>query len=137
MKKSFLFLLIGIVLFGCSEKDDIEEVPIKGIVGEWKLIKAEYVAWGSRIVDYSDDHIIYDFQSNGVLIVSKDHGEFIKGEYDYEFGEFYLGGYPSPGEPKLLLVKINNSKWTYNLSNRIMKLGQSYVDGPYLYFEKR
>ena len=56
------------------------------------------------------------------------------GEYQYFFGEDNLGG---SSNPKILLLKINNSKWTYNFTNGQIKLGMSYVDGPELIFEKK
>ena len=50
------------------------------------------------------------------------------------FGEDHLGG---SSDPKVLLVKINSTKWTYDLTNGIMILGLSYVDGPNLIFERK
>ena len=133
MKKIMALILIGFLFSSCSNTDDISDQ----IVGNWKLIEAKFYEFaGESSIDYSDENIIYNFQTNGTLIVSGgENAGYINGEYEYFFGEDYLGGLPEGN--KILLVKINNSKWTYNLINGKMTLGQSYVDGPNLIFEKK
>lgn len=125
-------------LSSCSKDDDSSN---NQIVGEWKLTKSEVYGINSNqeyelfSTDHSSENIIYNFQSNGTLMVSGgENTGYPNGEYEYFFGEDYLGG---SNDPKVLLVKINNSKWTYNLTNGEMKLGQSYVDGVDLIFERK
>jgi len=135
MKKTVTLLLVIITLFACTSDDDAR--LDKQIIGEWKLIKAEIVNFSpnSPIIDYSDKNIIYNFKSDGKLVVTGGENiEYPDGEYDYYFGEDYLGG---TTDPKILLVKINNSKWTCNLTDSEMMLGQSYVDGPNLFFKRK
>lgn len=104
---------------------------------EIKLIEIQIFNFGGQnSIEYSNENIIYDFQPNGVLrITGGQNIGYSSGEYDYFFGEDYLGG--GTTDPKILLVKINDSKWTYNLTNRKMTLGQSYVDGNDLIFERK
>jgi hypothetical protein len=136
MKKNLILILAIITLSSCSKDDN---PSTKQIVGEWKLMEARILNFSTNpTIDYSNENIIYNFQSNGKLLVtgSQNIGD-PNGEYEYLFGNDYLSGAPSSGESKILLVKINNSKWTYNLTNGKMILGQSYVDGPDLYFERK
>lgn len=132
MKKIISIILIGILIFSCSK----EENNADQIVGNWKLIEAKIYGFeGLNTIDYSDDTIYYNFQTNRTLIVTG--GENVGypiGAYDYFFGEDHLGGM---NDPKIILVKINDTKWTYNLANEKMTLGLSYVDGPDLVFERK
>lgn len=132
MKKIIPVILLILLIFSCSK----EENNTDQIVGNWKLIEAKtYGFQGLNTLNYSDDTINYNFQTNGTLIVTG--GENVGypiGEYDYFFGEDHLGG---TNDPKIILVKINDTKWTYNLANEKMKLGLSYVDGPDLVFERK
>jgi hypothetical protein len=129
--KKILFSLILVISFGCSNEDDLSQ-----ITGNWKLMEAQFNGFqGESIIDYSNENITYTFLNNGTLVVDgNDNVGYEEGEYDYFFGEDFLGGNQ---DPKILLVKINNSKWTYSLSNGKMILGKSYVDGPDLVFERK
>ena len=140
MKKLFI-LIISIATFSSCSNDD---TSTNEIVGEWQLIKAETYGVNSNgdmelfTTDYSQDNIIYNFSSSNELSVSGgDDFNYPDGTYDYIFGEDYLSGAPSEGESKTLLVKIYDSKWTYELENGIMILGRSYVDGSNLYFRRK
>jgi len=132
MKKKIYLLLISLAILSCSKDDDSLE---NQILGEWILIEAQLIDFSPNppIIDYSNENIIYNFQLNEKLVVTGgDNVGYPNGEYEYFFGEDYLGGAQSPGESKILLVKINGSKWTYDLTNGKMTLGRSYVDGPTL-----
>ena len=138
MKKISILTLIGLLTLSCSN-DDNSTAPI---IGEWKLTTAEYYGLNSNeeyelyTVDYSDKNIVYDFQTSGILIVSGEQNiGHENGEYEYHFGEGHLDGDDSG--PETLLVKINDSKWTYSLTYGKMRLGKSYVDGPDLIFERK
>lgn len=140
MKKALIFLMTIILLSGCTNDDETQTNPI---LGKWKLVKIEYYDWnsngnaGPQTIDYSDKNITYDFRSNNKLIVTGQNIDNGNRESDYIFEEDYLSGYPSEGESKMLLVKIDGSKWTYSLTNGTMMLGQSYIDGGDLYFERK
>lgn len=54
--------------------------------------------------------LLRSFKSNGTLTVSGGANPgYGNGDYEYFFGEDFLGG---SNTPKILLVKINDSKWT-------------------------
>jgi len=131
MKNFVLLTLIGLLALGCSKDDD----ELSEIVGNWKLIESKSHGFqGASSIDYSNESIIYNFQIDGILIVSGgENAGYPNGEYEYFFGEDHLGG---TNDPKVLLVKINDSKWSYDFTNGKMTLGQAYVDGPNLIFER-
>ena len=118
--------MVILTALSCSNEDESSN---NQIIGEWKLLEAQIFNFGGQSsTDYSKENIIYNFQSNDILKISG--GENINyptGEFKYFFGEDYLGGGTS--DSKILLVKINESKYTYNLTNEKMRLGKSYVDG--------
>lgn len=130
MKGIIAFVLVGIVAFSCSKSDNVDS-----IVGEWKLVEAKSYFGGEKSIDYTDKNIIYHFKDDDRLVISGDENVgYESGEYDYLFGEDHLG---AGTDPKILLVKIDNSKWTYKRSGDKMTLGKSYIDGHDLIFEKR
>ncbi len=131
MKKSILFALAITLLLGCAD-DESSSDPI---LGDWKLMEAQFYGWmGEHSADYSEQDIVYSFQSNGVLKVEGgENAGYPDGEYSYVFEEDHLAG--STG-PQILLVKINQSKWTYDLTHGVMTLSMAYVDGPALVFER-
>jgi hypothetical protein len=135
MKKILILILTIATLTNCSNDDSINDQ----INGEWKLIGVSTMDFNSNPqIDYPNENIIYNFRPNGILLVTG--GEDIaypNGEYDYFFGKDYLSGAPSAGESKTLIVNINSTKWTYDLTNGIMTLSTSYVDGPILRFERK
>lgn len=133
----FISIMTIATFISCSNDDDSSS---NQIVGVWKLIEAKFYGLeeGSStegLIDYSDKNIIYDFQTNGTLTVSGgENAGYTNGVYDYIFGKDHLGG---SNDPEILLVTINESKWTYDLTNGKMTLGQSYVDGPDLILESK
>ena len=133
--KNIMLLSVLVMLFvSCTKNDNEISNPI---VGEWKLIKSEQYDEASNklsVTDYSSQNIIYKFDSNSNLNINSGNNA---GNYKYEFKEDYLSGFPSNGETKMFMVVLYSTKWIYNLSNGKMKLGNSYVDGPDLYFEKK
>ncbi len=136
MKKFITLILIGILISSCSTEDD-NHSPI---VGNWKLMEAKFYGLeggtsSEDSIDYSNENIIYNFQTNEILLVSGGgNAGYPPGEYEYSFGNDNLGG---GNDPQILLVKINNSKWTYDFTEGKMILGKSYVDGPDLIFERK
>ena len=135
--KKIISLLSMIIFFGsCSKNDEETSNPI---IGEWKLIKIEQNDGANNIsiTDYANQNIIYKFEANSNLNISSNNSAYNSGNYNYEYKSDYLSGLPSSGETKILLVVINNQKWSYEMESGKMKLGQSYVDGPNLYLEKK
>jgi hypothetical protein len=140
--KNILILMMAIVVLSSCSKDNDDDATNQ-IVGKWKLVKIEYYKRDAntngslQTTDYSVKNIIYDFRLNNKLIISgEDNMDSENRVSDYVFEKDYLSGFPSEGESKMFLVKIDGSKWNYSLTNGIMKLGQSYIDGSDLYFEK-
>lgn len=143
MNKILILIIAVATITSCSKNDD-DDSTMNEIVGEWKLTKAEFYGKNSSgnielfSIDYSNENITYNFNLNNELIVSGgENVGYNNGEYDYVFEEDYLSGFPSEGETKMLLVKINTAKWTYDFTNGTMKLGRSYLDGSDLYFERK
>ena len=136
MKKLILLLAIILLFANCSKNDDETSNPI---IGEWKLIKVERNDGANNIPikDYTNENIIYKFETNSNLNINTNNEAHKSGNYSFEYKDDYLSGFPSPGEKKILLVLINNQKWTYELINGKMKLRQSYIDGLDLYLEKK
>ena len=87
MKKVLTLLLIGFLISSCSNNDDISNQ----IIGNWKLMEAKFYGLeggGSSegSIDYSNENIIYNFKSNGILIVSGgDNAGYPNGEYEFFF----------------------------------------------------
>jgi len=136
MKNILLLTILATLFISCSKNDNEISNPI---VGEWKLMKSEhYRALNSKsTTDYSSQNIIYKFDSNSNLNVNNSNNGYNAGNYKYEFKNDYLSGSPSSTETKIFMVVINSTKWTYNQSNGTLVLGNSYVDGLDLYFEKK
>ena len=135
MKKILILILTIATLINCSNDDSINDQ----INGKWKLIGVSTMDFNSNPqIDYPNENIIYNFRPNGILLVTggEDIG-YPNGEYDYFIGKDYLSGAPRAGESKTLNVNINSTKWTYDLTNGIMTLSTSYVDGPILRFERK
>ncbi|MCX2681525.1 lipocalin-like domain-containing protein [Galbibacter sp. EGI 63066] len=129
MKKILTLTLIGFLFIGCSNDDG----DTNQITGNWKLVEAKFYGLGDGSVsdgstDYTNENIMYNFQTNGILIVSGgENAGYPSGEYEYSFEK---------GNSELL-VKINNQNWTSAFINGKMVLGDSFADGPDLVFERK
>ena len=134
MTRILLILLTITSLISCSKSDDSNEN--EHFFGEWKLNRADLHGFeGTKTFDYSNDNIIYNFRSNGILTVTgAENVGYPSGEYSYYFGKDYLGD--GTNGSKTLLVNIESSKWIYNFIDGEMVLVQSYNDGPNLIFIK-
>lgn len=149
MKKNIIISLALLLFLGCTKENNTtnsnatnciegqldEVVNANQIVGEWKLLRTKSYLFEN---DYTAENIIYNFQSNGNLIVSggENIGGFPNGTYSYVFDLDYLSNSENPNEPMIWIVKIDGLKWTYASQNDLMIIGQSYVDGADLCFEK-
>lgn len=127
--KNLFFVAILFILtigyYGCS--DDYEST---NVVGKWKLEKAETVFYNPQLYNYSQNNIIYEFKSNGILIISSDIDDYIgdmPGEYTYDSVSA-----KNENEPNTLI--FNDSSWWYSISEKEMILDNSPLDGPILYF---
>lgn len=131
MRKIFFFMFLLLSFSSCDNDDSVSEE----IAGEWKLIRVEINGFqGHSATDYTNQNVIYNFKRNGKLVVNAENLGYPAGEYSYFFGEDHLG---ANTDPKTLLVKINDSKFTYYFKDGEMKLGLSYVDGPDLIFVRK
>ena len=132
MKIKHLLIVMFVGIFSCS---DDEFSSANKIIDEWKLSEIRnYTTAGSSIVDYSDANIIYDFREDGTLIVSgAEQGIYTNGIYQYEIEEGVVEGI---SDLVIFTVKIDQTYWSYDLTNGTMKLGLSHVDGPDLIFKR-
>jgi len=64
-------------------------------------------------------------------------GGYPIGTYNYIFEEDYLSNSANPNEPMLWLVTIDGLKWIHQSQNDLMVIGQSYIDGSDLCFQKK
>ncbi len=138
MKKVVILIIMVVTLSACPREDTISIDPI---IGKWKLIEIRFSGF-ERIssIDCSDKNIIYNFKTDDILNVSgvsanDKYLRYSNGEYKYFFGKGRLGGGGS--DPKILLVEIETTKWTYKLTDGKMVLSTSYLDGETLIFEKK
>jgi hypothetical protein len=132
MKKIILLILTVGILSSCSNYDD--NLNNDANIGEWKLIEGRinFSPSPEPPIDYSKENIIYNFQANGILLVSGgDNIGIPNGEYEYVFGEDYLGG-----QEKIPIIEIEGSKWVHTMENEQMTLTTNFMDGPTLLFEK-
>lgn len=138
MKKLILLLIIATTISSCSNDNPTTN---NQIIGEWRLKQVNYYGLeggtsSEGIIDYNDKNVFYNFKANGELLVTGDDNPgYNSGTYTYVYGEDYLGD--AATDSKIVLVKIDGSKWTYNYLNGEMTLGKSYVDGPDLVFVKK
>ncbi|MBN1651255.1 MAG: hypothetical protein JW857_08000 [Bacteroidales bacterium] len=106
------------------------------ILGQWKLIR-EKTAWlEASTYNYTNDTIIYNFQSDGNLIVTGNpytNRAYANGSYTYVFEKEDAGG---ADYPEIWSVKIRSLSYTYKSKANRMELGLSYVDGSDYCFEK-
>lgn len=141
MKKIITLIFILIAFTNCTDNDDDKASPV---VGTWKLVKTRgwYVNYDDddgkledHFTDYSDKNITYRFDANSNLTINTD-GKIENHKYEYKLD--YLSGSPGPEEGKEFFVFIDDSKWTYFVSDKgEMVLGKSYVDGTDLYFVRQ
>lgn len=155
MKNLVFVLLMNLIILSCSNpsKPNIEnnnpdciigeldkDITSDKIIGEWHLIRKRTFWVSNYNYDVSNENIIYNFQSNGVLVISGNtnlNGYFENGEYIYEFKKDNLSNSLNSNDPMIWLVKIEGEKWAYKSQNDLMVIGQSYVDGSDLCFERK
>tara|TARA_R110002073_G_scaffold31871_5_gene97340 strand:- start:6158 stop:6616 length:459 start_codon:yes stop_codon:yes gene_type:complete len=150
MKNIIYLLLISLSILSCSKNDDSNDSLENPILGEWNLIKiTSDGTYNPTQIDYSDKSIIYNFTpffrydtpgSGYELIISGgENSGYPNGRYEYFFREDYLEPGPwGEDDQKVLLVSINGSKYSYNLTGGIMTLSQSsyIIGGSDFIFEK-
>lgn len=132
MKNKLILILMFVTVCSCSD-DDYSSA--NNIVDEWKMIEMHYYGIeGNTTTDYLEANIIYDFREDGTLIVSgAEQNVHSNGTYDYLLEE---GPVEGNSDLEIFTVKIDQTYWSYDLSNGIMKLGLSHVHGPDLVFER-
>lgn len=138
MKKIIMLIFILLAFTNCTDDDDTSSP----VVGTWKLVKTRNFVISNvdgkmieSFTDYSDKNIIYRFDSSTNLTITED--EKVE-NHKYEYKLDYLSGNPDPEEGKDFFVIIDDSKWTYFISDQgEMVLGKSYVDGSDLYFVRQ
>ncbi|MGV3763415.1 hypothetical protein [Parapedobacter sp.] len=102
------------------------------IVGKWKMVKGQTAFHEQKIIDFSCDNIIYDFQTDGTLSISSDTENLISlasGKYKYE-----LLFEPLEASNEEFMLRINGLVMGSEISTDAMTINQSYHDGPILHF---
>lgn len=130
MQKIITLIILVTSVVSCSNEDQNLEIR-----GQWRLL--ESIPSGFDInsptppVDFRNDNIIFSFQNNGILIKTggENPGGYPDGEYSYFFREEFMG---RPAK----VVEIDDRIWTFDLSDGVMTLGMSYLDGSDLVFER-
>lgn len=142
MKIKTVLILVVIMFFlgvgiGCDKSNpNLDEIKIDG---SWQLMKAviSFSPHSPLEYDYSQHNIIYQFTSNGKLIVYHDNTPdniFEDNFYGYETGEYLYEFVGSKKDERILEIK--NNKWWIQASRDKLILDQSPLDGPTLYFIK-
>lgn len=143
-KKLLLSLCVFTFLFASCEKNIQKtnelkcEVKIKegsntSVLGKWKLVRGTSVFYEPVTYDYSCENIIYEFTSDGTLIITGDAEQNLgygKGIYDYKFQV----ANSETGIYLPYMITINGNSLSSNIVNHQLELNNSSVDGPILYF---
>ncbi|GLB50317.1 hypothetical protein [Neptunitalea lumnitzerae] len=135
MKKIISLLLVGFLLVNCSDNDEDSNRVVTPVEGTWQLMEARFygLEGGSSSedsIDYSDQNIVYTFNSDGTLEVSGgDNAGYTNGIYTYEYEANAMGVVYTQ------VVYIDESMWYfYNYEEGEIRLSKLHVDGPELVF---
>jgi hypothetical protein len=91
MKLLFLAAIIFFISVGCDKNADNEEFenPYRdNIIGTWKLVEISTILndHNPDTIDYSKNNIIYDFRSDGVLIITGHvNNDLLEGEHLFSY----------------------------------------------------
>jgi len=139
MKKNilkFITLILFITGFFSACKEECKNLNRDNIIGQWKLLEVSVSVNHSQpdITDYSEENIIFDFQTNNKLVVTGNivdslslFDDFQEGEYFYEY--FTFDCHSDPGlnllidKPNLGGEKGNYYYCTSLLSEQTMGIG--------------
>jgi len=109
------------------------------ILGKWKLIREKIYWLEASTYNYTNDTIIYNFQTDGNLIVTGNpysNRAYPNGTYNYVFEKDDSSNSTGSNVPETWMVEIKGFKYTYKSKDNNMELGMSYVDGSDYCFEK-
>jgi hypothetical protein len=110
----------------------VDELPadLTSIMGKWKLMKGSIFDMHTNSeleFDYSQHHIVYEFQTNGVLKVSGDANLELQyptlGEHTYSIGNYKE-------------ILISSLHFWYQVSSTVLIIDGRPLDGPVFYFSK-
>lgn len=124
------------MLLGCSDNNESNNIVVGEIVGQWKLIYVHERSWDSYISDTSAKNIVYNFKSNGTLVViSEQPAPHKEGQHNYSFAEetIIIGGESFES----FVVKIGDEKWLYSSSEEQMSISQLDNEGGTLTFVRK
>lgn len=140
--KIILAIIIMLSTLSCKKSeitiDDLQcpVTAIQGkenvIIGKWKLVKQDN-AWGVPSVDYSCQKIIYEFKSDGRLLVTGNVEYLLSiplGSHKFELAR--LSNYPMKDVQSLNIIGELMSSWPCEISTNEMTLSQAMLDGPTL-----
>lgn len=130
-----IITFLPLIIFSCNSS---QKTMNGSIVGDWLLIEiqqnqmAEGVQSSLKSTNLEKHQVIYSFKKNGNLVVKGDTVLIhTPGTYKYILEEDYIGK-PLENQTKELLLKIDNSKWSFTQNDNEIKIGQTFLDGPEL-----
>ncbi len=144
--KIILAIIIMLSTLSCKKDDSIiadlkcTVTAVHGekdnIIGKWKLVKQNN-AWDLPIIDYSCQNIIYEFKSDGNLLVIGDNEDQLSvplGSHKFELTAIPLPNDPLKEVRSLSIIGDSLSSWPCEISTNEMTLSQAMLDGPTLTF---
>ena len=135
-----LILILAIVFVGCNkavQMNDEDGEEFASIIGKWKLVNVTIPFIGEEN-DYSQYNIVYEFNANGILLVSGkiDHIDAYRGHGTGEhFYSIIDENEASETIPEFRL-KIGTAYWAYRISSKELLIDASPLDGTILNFIK-
>ena len=123
MKKLFFLLLCFTLLIACNN-DDNHDVSYR-MSGKWKLVTV--IGFPGPPTDVSSKNIVYDFQSNGTLVVKGDFsngmsGYFKEGSYKYYAKNDYIGVNANGVNDKTDFFQVDDTKVRYSYNSKDSKV---------------
>lgn len=131
-----LILLVTISLAGCSKEDHSakdDQINERELYGTWRLVKSTFINWEINVEqDRLADHIIYRFEPDNKLIISRGNPVHDVQEHQYEIGTVQI----LPTYPEITALFIDGSRWGIGFKEDTLFISQAYVDGESLFFER-
>lgn len=139
----FAWVFLGLLVFfgGCQDvefpglKCQLKSVdgPVDDVVGKWRLVRVKTYNMEngkSGEIDYSCEHIVYQFFEDGTVEISGGDFEYVRdsGTYGYELT---LTPFNSPNG---YTIEIGSRSWACFIEPASMTLDASGLDGEILEF---
>ena len=137
LKSAVIILsVVFLIVSGCGRQNEDND---SNIHGKWKLIEIFVPFSIEWYYDYSQDDLVYDFNTNGILTISGETDPierfrgFESGEYSYSIvdeREAEEKGGIDGGRLKIV-SKYGSHYFPYNVNFEEFIFGSSMLDGPF------